>query len=347
MKRNEIKKEKRPKATSNSNIKKLLTLLIIIALIIILIIKNHELINKSKSNNLGNNISADVNASKNIINTSDSLNTSVEFRNTNSASELKNSNDITTANNTIIFEINNNNGDNISNQNSNIAETNNNGMNNNSGSNNLKQQGIKEYKDNDTNTNNNNNDSNDEKVQFEEVLKSNTLYYIRVNNEQNVVNIFKKGEDGKHNIPYKVMLCSTGTFTPTCNKYPKKAYKITGTKYRWATLQQSVYGQYATQITGNILFHSVPYSKYGNAGSLEYWEYDKLGTKASLGCIRLRVEDAKWIYDNIVAGTVVEFYRDDNPGPMGKPSLETISDNEECRKWDPTDTSANSPWNQD
>lgn len=340
MKRNEIKKEKRLKATSNSNIKKLLTLLIIIALIIILIIKNHELINESTSNNLGNNISADVNASKNTINTSDSLNTSVEFRNTNSASELENSNNITTANNTIIFEINNNNGDNISNQNSNIAETNNNGMNNNSGSNNLKQQG----KDNSAN---NNNDSNDEKVQFEEVLKSNTLYYIRVNNEQNVVNIFKKGEDGKHNIPYKVMLCSTGTFTPTCNKYPKKAYKITGTKYRWATLQQSVYGQYATQITGNILFHSVPYSKYGNAGSLEYWEYDKLGTKASLGCIRLRVEDAKWIYDNIVAGTVVEFYRDDNPGPMGKPSLETISDNEECRKWDPTDTSANNPWNQD
>lgn len=344
MKRNKIKKEKRPKATSNSNIKKLLTLLIIIALIIILIIKNHELINKSTSNNLGNNISADVNASKNIINTSDSLNTSVEFRNTNSSSELENSNDITTANNTIIFEINNNNGDNISNQNSNMAETSNNGMNDDSGSNNLKQQG----KDNSANNNNNNNnDSNDEKVQFEEVLKSNTLYYIRVNNEQNVVNIFKKGEDGKHNIPYKVMLCSTGTFTPTCNKYPKKAYKITGTKYRWATLQQSVYGQYATQITGNILFHSVPYSKYGNAGSLEYWEYDKLGTKASLGCIRLRVEDAKWIYDNIVAGTVVEFYRDNNPGPMGKPSLETISDNEECRKWDPTDTSANSPWNQD
>ena len=343
MKRNKIKKEKKQKATSNSNIKKLLTLLIIIALIIILIIKNHELINESTSNNLGNNISADVNASKNTINTSDSLNTSVEFKNTNSASELKNSNDITTTNNTIIFEINNNNGDNISNQNSNMAKTNNNGMNNNSGSNNLKQQG----KDNSANNNNDSNGSNDEKVQFEEVLKSNTLYYIRVNNEQNVVNIFKKGEDGKHNIPYKVMLCSTGTFTPTCNKYPKKAYKITGSKYRWATLQQSVYGQYATQITGNILFHSVPYSKYGNAGSLEYWEYDKLGTKASLGCIRLRVEDAKWIYDNIVAGTVVEFYRDDNPGPMGKPSLETISDNEECRKWDPTDTSANSPWNQD
>lgn len=337
MKRNERKTEKRLKRESNSNIKKLLILLVIIVLIIILIIKNHELINATASKNLNGNLNVDVNNSRN-----------------------ESSNDATTANNTIVFEINNNNEDD---KNSNTIASNSNGMNSNSSLDNSKQQNIKKIEDNNSNnsnsSNNNNNDNNDnnyrnedntentEKVEFEEVLKSNTLYYIRVNNEQNVVNIFKKGEDGKHNIPYKVMLCSTGTFTPTCTKYPKKAYKITGTKYRWATLQQNVYGQYATQITGNILFHSVPYSKYGNAGSLEYWEYDKLGTKASLGCIRLRVEDAKWIYDNIVAGTVVEFYRDDNPGPLGKPSLETISDNEECRKWDPTDTSTNNPWNQD
>lgn len=330
MKKNERKTEKRLKRESNSNIKKLLILLVIIVLIIILIIKNHELINATASKNLNGNLNVNVNNSRN-----------------------ESSNDATTANNTIVFEINNNNYDN---KNSNTVASNSNGMNSNSSLDNSKQQNSKKIEDNNSNSSNNNNNDNyrnedntenTEKVEFEEVLKSNTLYYIRVNNEQNVVNIFKKGEDGKHNIPYKVMLCSTGTFTPTCTKYPKKAYKITGTKYRWATLQQNVYGQYATQITGNILFHSVPYSKYGNSGSLEYWEYDKLGTKASLGCIRLRVEDAKWIYDNIVAGTVVEFYRDDNPGPLGKPSLETISDNEECRKWDPTDTSTNNPWNQD
>lgn len=335
MKRNERKTEKRLKRESNSNIKKLLILLVIIVLIIILIIKNHELINATASKNLNVNLNVDVN---------NSLNVDVDN------SRNKSSNDATTANNTIVFEINNNNEDD---KNSNTIESNSNGMNSNPSLDNSKQQNSKKIEDNNSNNSNNDNYRNEdntentEKVEFEEVLKSNTLYYIRVNNEQNVVNIFKKGEDGKHNIPYKVMLCSTGTFTPTCTKYPKKAYKITGTKYRWATLQQNVYGQYATQITGNILFHSVPYSKYGNAGSLEYWEYDKLGTKASLGCIRLRVEDAKWIYDNIVAGTVVEFYRDDNPGPLGKPSLETISDNEECRKWDPTDTSTNNPWNQD
>ncbi|HAH78565.1 MAG TPA: L,D-transpeptidase, partial [Ruminococcaceae bacterium] len=32
---------------------------------------------------------------------------------------------------------------------------------------------------------------------------------------------------------------------------------------------------------------------------------DKLGEPASHGCIRLPVEDAKWIYDNIPEGTKV------------------------------------------
>ena len=32
---------------------------------------------------------------------------------------------------------------------------------------------------------------------------------------------------------------------------------------------------YSTRIVRNILFHSVPYTKNGDPGSLEYWEYDK------------------------------------------------------------------------
>jgi lipoprotein-anchoring transpeptidase ErfK/SrfK len=64
----------------------------------------------------------------------------------------------------------------------------------------------------------------------------------------------------------------------------------------------NVYGQYACRITGSILFHSVPYEKQDKS-TLEWWEYDKLGETASLGCIRLTVEDAKWIYDNCAKGT--------------------------------------------
>ena len=117
-------------------------------------------------------------------------------------------------------------------------------------------------------------------------------------------------------------------------------------KYRWRALFGGVYGQYCTRITGHILFHSVPYLVQGDKSSLEYWEYDKLGTSASAGCIRLTVEDAKWIYDNCDSGTKVEFYSSDNPGPLGKPEAKKISSNEECRNWDPTDPHSENPWNK-
>ena len=93
------------------------------------------------------------------------------------------------------------------------------------------------------------------------------------------------------------------------------------------------------------MFHSVPYISESE-DSLEYWEYDKLGTTASLGCVRLCVSDCKWIFDNCESGTPVEFYASENPGPLGKPTLEKISNNEKCRNWDPTDPSPDSPWNK-
>lgn len=42
----------------------------------------------------------------------------------------------------------------------------------------------------------------------------------------------------------------------------------------------------------------------------------------------------------------MEFYTSSDPGPLGKPTAQKISDNVECRNWDPTDTSSNSPWNK-
>ena len=49
-------------------------------------------------------------------------------------------------------------------------------------------------------------------------------------------------------------------------------------------------------------------------------EYNKLGSPASLGCVRLTTADAKWIYDNCKAGTKTLIYDNtETPGPLGKP----------------------------
>ena len=166
-------------------------------------------------------------------------------------------------------------------------------------------------------------------------------YYVKVNILANTVTVYEKDAQENYTVPCRAMVCSTGTYTPTSG-----VYRLSGQgQWKWLSLQQDVYGQYCTQITGNILFHSVPYMKYGDKSSLEYQEFDKLGTSCSLGCVRLQVEDAKWIYENKESIYAVEFYGSPDPGPLGKPVAPIISDNVKCRGWDPTDPDGGNPWN--
>ena len=169
---------------------------------------------------------------------------------------------------------------------------------------------------------------------------SNTAtYYIKVNYGAQVVTIYSKDSQGNYTVPVKAMVCSTGKATPKSG-----VYSIPG-KWNWGLLEGNVYGQYCTHITGQILFHSVPYLRKYDHSSLEYWEYDKLGTYASAGCVRLTVKDAKWIFDNCAIGTKVEFYSSSNPGPLGKPSVKKISSYPDyLRNSDPTDPDPSNPW---
>lgn len=172
------------------------------------------------------------------------------------------------------------------------------------------------------------------------VSSSSAKYYIKVNYGAQVATVYTKDSDGNYTVPIKAMICSTGTATPTSG-----IYTTSNVKYAWHTLFGNVYGQYTTQIVGNILFHSVPYSEKYNHGSLISSYYDKLGTYASAGCVRLTVADSKWIYDNCSSGTFVEFYTSSTPGPLGKPTATKVSDAEgDLKYWDPTDTNSENPW---
>ena len=182
----------------------------------------------------------------------------------------------------------------------------------------------------------------EEEIKNQQVDKNNKAnskspYYIKVNYGANTVTIYGKDANGDYTVPVKAMICSCGISTPKSGVYK------TSKGFQWGTLFGGVYGMYSTRIVGHILFHSVPYTAPRN-DTLEYWEFDKLGTKASLGCIRLMVSDAKWIFYNCGSGTMVEFYSSADPGPLGKPSAPKISNNELCRNWDPTDDTPGNPW---
>lgn len=98
------------------------------------------------------------------------------------------------------------------------------------------------------------------------------------------------------------MICSTGLKkTPT----PLGTYQAagpTGTGEWYYFDYYKCYAKWATRIVGGILFHSVVYSK---GKSLNKTSVKKLGKRASHGCIRLKVEHAKWIYENCTPGTTV------------------------------------------
>ncbi|MCD8118121.1 MAG: L,D-transpeptidase family protein [Lachnospiraceae bacterium] len=166
-------------------------------------------------------------------------------------------------------------------------------------------------------------------------------YYIKVNTALNCVTVYGLDENGEYSVPVRAMACSTakeGKTTPT------GTFAISN-RAAWMLMVDGTYAQYATRFNGKILFHAVPCNSQ-NKDDLETEEFNKLGEVASLGCVRLCVADAKWIYENCPEGTGVEVYEDEtSPGPMGKPVMITIPEDSEYAGWDPTDPDEENPWN--
>ncbi len=170
---------------------------------------------------------------------------------------------------------------------------------------------------------------------------SNGSYYTEVIRNQNTVIVYGQDSNGNYNKIVRVMPCSVGRSgqdTPTGTFH-------TSDKYRWGALYGGVYGQYATRIVSDILFHSVPYYSQ-NPGNLEWEEYNKLGSPASLGCVRMTVKDVKWIYDNCQKGMTVKIYDGNLPAGVSKPSAPKIPSTSLNNAWDTTDPEPNNHWNK-
>lgn len=158
--------------------------------------------------------------------------------------------------------------------------------------------------------------------------KQKSSYSIRVNRTACCVTVYAKDGKKGYTIPVVAFVCSPGKGTPV------GTFKLRD-KLRWHELMGPCWGQWCEHLTDNILFHSVIYTQKNNNRSLNVAEYNKLGTMASHGCIRLLVGDAKWIFDNCKVGTQVVIYNDKkNPGPFDKPKAQKLKGS---HTWDPTD----------
>lgn len=129
-----------------------------------------------------------------------------------------------------------------------------------------------------------------------------TKYRLSVSLEDQRVYVYQLGADKKYEL-INTFLCSTGLFGPT----PTGVFTTTGPGRRWHYFKEFfIWAQYAYSIEGDILFHSVLYKNKG--GSPTWGSVHSLGHKASHGCVRLSVENAKWVYENCEKGTVVTVY---------------------------------------
>lgn len=164
-------------------------------------------------------------------------------------------------------------------------------------------------------------------------------YVLYVNRTLNCVTVMQQNPEGTLT-PVKEMVCSCGK---EGSDTPEGTFK-TSNYYEWRKMVDNTYGRYAVRFHGQILFHSVPYIEE-SPDTLEWEEFNKLGQNASLGCVRLSVKDAKWIYDNCKQGTTVVVYSgNEKVGGLEKPVAVKIDVNSPYRVWDPTDMDPYNPW---
>ncbi len=144
-------------------------------------------------------------------------------------------------------------------------------------------------------------------------------FAITVDVANQVTTVYGRDEEGNYTVVVKQMLCSTGTKN---NPSDVGDWVLNGRHATWCTFPKwaNSYARYWTRINSSIAFHSVLYTAVSYS-ALDVSSYKKLGKRASHGCVRLTVADAKWIYDNIGAGTVVSIVEGMKADPELRDSL--------------------------
>lgn len=159
-------------------------------------------------------------------------------------------------------------------------------------------------------------------------------YIVLVNRAMCCVTVYEKDADGNYTVPVKAFACSIGR---EGHETPTGRFTTSG-RYDWCYMVDGSWGRNAITVYRGIMFHTVCYYTK-STDDLEYDEFNKLGSPASLGCIRLCYADETWLYENCPTGFTTIIYDDyASPGPLGKPEPVKIdTTDEQARGWDPTD----------
>ena len=142
-----------------------------------------------------------------------------------------------------------------------------------------------------------------QKLLFSDLAEASDIYVspyaARVSTKKCKVWIYKWTGDQYGDL-VKTFVCSTGkASTPTI----KGTFQAPGQNGVWYKMD-GCWVMYAFVIDGGYFFHSVLFNKQGDKKPTST-SVANLGKNVSHGCIRLTVEDAKWIYENCLPGMTV------------------------------------------
>lgn len=129
-------------------------------------------------------------------------------------------------------------------------------------------------------------------------------YSINVDCYNNIVTVYRASDGAV----VRQMICSSGSGafpSPQGNYVMPEPYNRRERK-EWYIFAEG-YGKYASRIWGNYLFHSYLFNAEDDAAVNEE-SVISMGTNASHGCIRLYIEDARWISENCLPGTKVRLF---------------------------------------
>ena len=143
------------------------------------------------------------------------------------------------------------------------------------------------------------------KLFSESAKKALKPYVLKVSIAKQRVYAYAPDANEEYTVLVRTMKCSTGT---SGNDTPKGTYQgTTGPGARWHYFKEFyVWAQYAYYIQGNYMIHSVLYNSKGSSPT--YGSVHNLGRRASHGCVRLSVENAKWVYENCPRRTKIIVY---------------------------------------
>lgn len=125
-------------------------------------------------------------------------------------------------------------------------------------------------------------------------------YRVEVSIDRQRVYVYELNEAGEYEL-VQTFVCSTGMGNST----PRGIFLDGGPANVWHHFSKfDVWARYSFTIEGDIMFHSVLFSEK-DTSTLREGSLYALGQKASHGCVRLSVKNARWLFEHCSHGKVV------------------------------------------